>query len=85
MKIEDVKFNNFIRLCKEHGLDPNADQKGCGKKLAQLLNASKQHASQLLLGKSSIGYNTIDKLCKAWTINVIDASNQQIKFKVIQE
>jgi hypothetical protein len=35
MKIEDVKFNNFIRLCKEHGLDPNADQKGCGKKLAQ--------------------------------------------------
>lgn len=62
MKIEELKHKNLIRLCKKFGADEPT-------KLALILKSKKQHASQLLLGKSSTGPATIKKLCKAWGID----------------
>jgi len=61
MKIEEIKYSNFIRLCEKYGANEP-------KELMRILNASKQHASQLLSGKSSLGPGTIEKLCAAWNI-----------------
>jgi len=61
MKIEELKLKNLKRLCRKFKAEETT-------KLASVLGATKQHASQILSGKSAIGSATIEKLCKAWGI-----------------
>lgn len=65
MTIDELKLLNLKRLCREHhASEPSI--------LKDVLGRTKQHASQLLRGKSSIGKETIDKLCKAWDIDELE-------------
>ena len=62
MGIKELKRQNLLRLSKQRNVDEPA-------RLARVLGVSTQHASQLLLGKSSIGQRTIQRLCSIWNID----------------
>lgn len=76
MNINEIKHRNLLRLCRKYKCEEPT-------RLAVILGASKQHASQLLKGKSTLGNLTIGKLCKTWKISadefikVEDSNNQE--------
>lgn len=65
--MQTLIYKNFIRICAAHGIERK--KYGSGQRLAELLGASRQHATQLLSGTSTIGDETIKKLCTAWSLD----------------
>ncbi|PKN20340.1 MAG: hypothetical protein CVU71_00660 [Deltaproteobacteria bacterium HGW-Deltaproteobacteria-6] len=77
MDINELKRHNLLRLSKQRNVDEPA-------RLARVLGVSTQHASQLLLGKSSIGQRTIQRLCLIWSIDeteFVSAGNENTEIK----
>lgn len=81
MTISELKTLNLQRLCRERHVNAT--------KLGELLNASKAHGSQLLLGKSGVGDETIRKLCDVWQIDEIEfvrmGGNEKERLSILEE